>query len=335
MTLRVAAVLALLAAGSLTGCLATAPPEGLATAHLAPGPVLPTFDVPDATREGRTPTSASFTWHGNAPVAVSERNFGVIPVRALAHNTSYPFPVPPGLPLRITATLTWRTDDDIDMFVDAANGTALCAGLLGRGSPRESCFVRIDEPLRDEETWSVVVDPFMTTQETAYDLLLLYEVVPPRLLAAPDPARIATLPFAWDGRVGTGACLPGFLCEFVVTDGERTFIPDILGRPLAVRAQASWQAASPASERMVLQVQARQSCGDSCVNVRILRELAGPSPLSVDLVPVQLDEDEALGVELRNPDPQEPLGIARNTFATTGQDFYLEGEVRYELPPED
>lgn len=144
----------------------------------------------------------------------------------------------------------------------------------------------------------------------------------------------ASFPFAYDGRTGTGACVPsgpGACTGTGVSPSESTFTPLVYeGAPSAAEATLTWSAPTPATSEMFLMFMALKPCGDGCwessgESYRAI--VSGTSPLTLSATDVVLGVDEVLLVHVGIPRRVPPLpNVAFST--SVEQAFHVEGNVQ-------
>lgn len=145
--------------------------------------------------------------------------------------------------------------------------------------------------------------------------------------SATAEAQPAPIPVAFDGALGAGA----FACAVVVCQGqnvqpsERLFETDAWGAN-AVELTMTWDAASPANERLVLGVFTcdKSECR-SDADLSQLEYVYGASPLTFSLDEIVVPAGETLYVFMNvGPAVASDVVFAQ---ATTPQEFHIEGTI--------
>ena len=158
----------LVAALLLTGCLGlTSEPLDAATVA---GP-LGAVRIEEAEIVEQNETAISFAWEGVAPRAVDGLRVSASPSKAVE--------LPPAQHVRVSATLEWEGDADLDLYVADASGAIACAATSDGAGP-ESCRAFVWQPMEAPAEWAVYALPFRALQETPYRVTLTVEsAVPP------------------------------------------------------------------------------------------------------------------------------------------------------------
>ena len=157
--------------------------------------------------------------------------------------------------------------------------------------------------------------------------------------AAADAGWVpTTVPIAYEGRTGTGACVPSGLSSCRGTpmsvSGENTwFTVEHAGVPQNISLTVTWDAPSPATEKLRVRLLATKSCGDGCIEGRAVGEPAvGPSPLTLNAPALDLGQGESVGIVVGNARvvPNPPILFFGYSLE---QAFKVEGELLVLAPP--
>ena len=157
-------------------------------------------------------------------------------------------------------------------------------------------------------------------------------------VTAPLPPVTETIPFSFDGNLGTfvHACVfPAGLCptQTVVEDLTDLFVERPGANLTALSFEMTWQAQSPATQDLWVGAMVMTSC-EGC-NDTEFPDIHGPSPIRLDVqdVAVPLTADARVHIYIYNPtgfvhDPAVP-GYAA---ASVDQDFHIEGVATVSVP---
>lgn len=159
------------------------------------------------------------------------------------------------------------------------------------------------------------------------------EAQAPPVEAAPgeplaEEARAPTVvPVEWHGKTGAYACIPSgpYSCISFFSLAQSDSSMEIEARDGTLTL--TWDAATPATEQLVLSVYSIERCGERCWSStgNYYHRVEGGSPLELSLDPVELAEEESLIVYVQQPRTPTPPPVYG--FVSLEQEFHVTGEV--------
>lgn len=140
-------------------------------------------------------------------------------------------------------------------------------------------------------------------------------------------AALRQEPFAWDGSVSFGSCVPSGpgSCQGPSQTAD-TFRHVFDGPALAgAMFDLTWEA-QPAMEQLRFQLVVEEPCGEGCTSWQPVASAEGPSPLHIETADIAVGDGQVLALRVdtasRTPDPAL-------TFLNLDQPFHVEGTLTF------